>query len=171
MKSRAKELTRPQQPGGRPPRRSRQRGFSLVEAVVVAAVMAILATAALPVVRFTVTRTKEADLRHHLRTMRNAVDEFKRYSDAGLIPVELGTEGYPTELETLVEGVDVVGQVDMKKKFLRRIPVDPMTGEAEWGLRSYQDEPDSTSWSGANVFDVYSLSEGVGLNGVPYSQW
>jgi general secretion pathway protein G len=103
--------------------------------------------------------------------MRNAIDEFKRYSDAGLIPVELGTEGYPDELETLVEGVDVVGQVDMKKKFLRRIPVDPMTGEAEWGMRSYQDEPDSTSWSGENVYDVYSLSEGVGLNGVPYSQW
>lgn len=152
-------------------RKTRQRGFSLVEAVVVAAVMAILATAALPVVKFTVTRTKEADLRHHLRTMRNAIDEFKRYSDNGLIPVELGTEGYPAELETLVEGVDVVGQVDMKKKFLRRIPVDPMTGEAEWGLRSYQDDPDSTSWSGENVFDVYSLSEGVGLNGVPYSQW
>lgn len=147
------------------------RGFSLVEAVVVAAVMAILAAAALPVVKFTVTRTKEADLRQHLRTMRNAIDEYKRYSDNGLIPVELGTDGYPPELETLVEGVDVVGQVDMQKKFLRRIPVDPMTGEAEWGLRSYQDEPDSTSWSGENVFDVHSLSEGVGLNGVPYSQW
>jgi general secretion pathway protein G len=157
----------------RPPRARRRsaRGFSLVEAVVVASVMAILAAAALPVVRFTVTRTKEADLRHHLRTMRNAIDEYKRYSDSGLIPVELGTDGYPAELETLAEGVDVVGQVDMKKKFLRRIPIDPMTGEAEWGLRSYQDEPDSTSWSGENVFDVHSLSEGVGLNGVPYSQW
>jgi general secretion pathway protein G len=152
-------------------RRRSTRGFSLVEAVVVAAVMAILAAAALPVVKFTVTRTKEADLRQHLRLMRNAIDEYKRYSDAGLIPVELGTDGYPPELETLVEGVDVVGQVDMKKKFLRRIPVDPMTGEAEWGLRSYQDEPDSTSWSGENVFDVHSLSEGIGLNGVPYSQW
>jgi general secretion pathway protein G len=152
-------------------RRRSTRGFSLVEAVVVAAVMAILAAAALPVVKFTVTRGKEADLRQHLRLMRNAIDEYKRYSDAGLIPVELGTDGYPPELETLVEGVDVVGQVDMKKKFLRRIPVDPMTGEAEWGLRSYQDEPDSTSWSGENVFDVHSLSEGVGLNGVPYSQW
>jgi prepilin-type N-terminal cleavage/methylation domain-containing protein len=101
--------------------------------VVVAAVMAILAAAALPVVRFTVTRTKEADLRQHLRTMRNAIDEYKRYSDAGLIPVDLGTDGYPSELETLVEGVEIVGQVDMEKKFLRRIPVDPMTGEAEWG--------------------------------------
>lgn len=154
-----------------PRRRQRQRGFSLVEAVIVSAVLAILAAAALPVVKFTVTRSKEADLRHHLRTMRNAIDEFKRYSDSGLIPVELATDGYPDELETLVEGVDLVGQVDMKKKFLRRIPVDPMTGEEEWGLRSYQDEPDATSWSGENVYDVYSLSEGVGLNGVPYSQW
>lgn len=146
-------------------------GFSLVEAVVVSAVMAILAAAMLPVVKFTVTRSKEADLRHELRTMRNAIDEYKRYSDNGLIPVELGTQGYPSDLETLVEGVEVVGQVDMHKKFLRRIPVDPMTGEAEWGIRSYQDEPDSTSWSGDNVYDVYSLSEGVGLNGVLYSQW
>ena len=151
--------------------RRRQRGYSLVEAVVVAAVLAILAAAALPVVRFTVTRNKEADLRHHLRTMRDAIDEYKRYTDNGLIPVELGTDGYPPELEVLVEGVDVVGQVDMKKKFLRRIPVDPMTGEAEWGLRSYQDEPDASSWSGENVYDVYSLSEGMGLNGVPYAEW
>jgi general secretion pathway protein G len=139
--------------------------------VVVASVMAILAAAALPVVRFTVTRTKEADLRHHLRTMRNAIDEYKRYSDSGLIPVELGTDGYPAELEVLVEHTEIVGQVDMRKRFLRRIPVDPMTGEAEWGLRSYQDEPDSTSWGGENVYDVYSLSEGVGLNGVPYTLW
>lgn len=159
------------------PRRFRGRrggsraGYSLVEAVVVAAVLAILAAAAMPVVKFTLVRGKEADLRHHLRTMRDAVDEYKRYSDAGLIPVELGTQGYPSDLEVLVEGVEVVGQVDMQKKFLRRIPVDPMTGEAEWGMRSYQDEPDSTSWSGDNVFDVYSLSEGVGLNGLPYSQW
>jgi general secretion pathway protein G len=134
-------------------------------------VLAILAAAALPVVTFTWKRTREAELRQHLRGMRNAIDEFKRYSDNGLIPVELGTDGYPADLEPLVEGVEVVGQVDMRKKFLRRIPVDPMTGEAEWGLRSYQDEPDSTSWGGENVFDVHSLSEGVGLNGVPYSQW
>ena len=101
----------------------------------------------------------------------NAIDEHKRYSDAGLIPVELGTDGYPRELEVLVEGVDVVGQVAKTARFLRRIPLDPMTGEAEWGMRSYQDEWDSSSWGGENVFDVYSLSEGVGLNGVPYSLW
>jgi general secretion pathway protein G len=153
------------------PRRRPEAGYTLAEMVVVAAVLAILAAAALPVVTFTWKRTREAELRSELRTMRNAIDEFKRYSDSGLVPVDLGTEGYPSELEILVEGVDVVGQIELKKRFLRRIPVDPMTGEAEWGMRSYQDEPDSSSWGGENVYDVYSLSEGVGLNGVPYSQW
>jgi general secretion pathway protein G len=137
----------------------------------VCALMAILASVALPIAKFTAKRSKEADLRLSLRLMRNAIDEYKRYSDAGLIPVDLGTDGYPKELEVLVEGVDLVGQVDKKVKFLRRIPLDPMTGEAEWGLRSYQDEFDSTSWGGENVYDVYSLSEGVGLNEVPYAQW
>jgi general secretion pathway protein G len=137
----------------------------------VCALMAILASVALPIAKFTAKRSKEADLRLSLRLMRNAIDEHKRYSDAGLIPVDLGTDGYPKELEVLVEGVDLVGQVDKKVKFLRRVPVDPMTGEAEWGLRSYQDEFDSTSWGGENVYDVYSLSEGVGLNEVPYAQW
>ncbi len=152
-------------------RRRGGRGYTLVEAVVVAAVLAILAAAALPVVKFAAKRGKEADLREDLRMMRDAIDEYKRYSDAGLLPVKLGTDGYPAELEDLVEPADLVGQVDMKKRFLRRIPVDPMTGEAEWGKRSYQDEPDSTSWGGENVYDVYSLSEGVGLNGIPYSEW
>ena len=156
---------------GRPPGGRGRKGYTLIEMVVVAAVLSILALVALPVSRYTSTRLKEAELHQQLRTLRNAVDEYKRYSDAGLIPVELGTDGYPSELEDLVEGTDIVGQVDMKKRFLRRIPVDPMTGEAEWGLRSYQDEPDSTSWGGENVYDVYSLSEGVGLNGEPYSQW
>jgi general secretion pathway protein G len=146
-------------------------GYTLVEMTIVVVLLSILALVALPVSRYTSKRLKEAELRQELRTMRNAIDEFKRYSDAGLIPVELGTDGYPAELEVLIEGVEIVGQVDMEKRFLRRIPVDPMTGEAEWGLRSYQDEPDSTSWGGENVYDVYSLSGGVGLNGVPYSQW
>jgi general secretion pathway protein G len=146
-------------------------GYTLVEMSIVVVLLSILALVALPVSRYTSKRLKEAELRQELRTMRNAIDEFKRYSDAGLIPVELGTDGYPAELEVLIEGVDIVGQVDTEKRFLRRIPADPMTGEAEWGLRSYQDEPDSTSWGGENVYDVYSLSEGAGLNGVPYSQW
>jgi len=153
------------------PCRRKERGFTLAELVMVAAVMVILAAVTLPVAKFTARRTKEMELRSALRQMRSAIDEYKRYSDMGLIPIDLGTEGYPTELEILVEGVDVVGQVDKKLKLLRRIPLDPMTGEAEWGMRSYQDDADSTSWGGENVYDVYSLSEGVGLNGVPYREW
>ncbi len=146
-------------------------GFTLAEMVMVVALLVILAGVALPVARNSVRRGKEIELRMHLRQMRNAIDEYKRYSDAQLIPIELGADGYPTELEALVEGVDLVGQIDRKVRFLRRIPVDPMTGEAEWGLRSFQDEPDSTSWGGEDVYDVFSLSEGVGLDGVPYSEW
>jgi general secretion pathway protein G len=146
-------------------------GFTLAEMVMVAAVLAILAAVTLPIAKFTSKRNKELDLRQHLREMRLAIDEYKRYSDAGLIPVDLNTDGYPKKLEILVEGVDVVGQIDKKVKFLRRIPVDPMTGKDEWGMRSYQDKPDETSWGGENVYDVYSLSEGVGLNGVPYTKW
>ena len=146
-------------------------GFTLAEMVMVAALLTILAGVALPVARNSVRRGKEIELRLHLRQMRNAIDEYKRYSDTQLIPVELGADGYPTELEVLVEGVELIGQIDRKVRFLRRIPVDPMTGEAEWGLRSFQDEPDSTSWGGEDVYDVFSLSEGVGLNGVPYAEW
>lgn len=149
----------------------RARGFTLAEMVMVAAVLAILAAVTLPIAKFTSKRNKELDLRQHLREMRLAVDEYKRYSDSGLIPVDLNTDGYPKKLEILVEGVDVVGQINKKAKFLRRIPIDPMTGEDEWGMRSYQDKPDETSWGGENVYDVFSLSEGVGLNGVPYSKW
>ena len=137
----------------------------------VAALLVILSAVALPVARNSIRRGKEVELRIYLRRMRNAIDEYKRYSDAQLIPVELGSDGYPTELEVLVEGVEVIGQLDKKVRFLRRIPVDPMTGEDEWGLRSFQDEPDATSWGGEDVYDVYSMSEGVGLNGVPYSEW
>jgi general secretion pathway protein G len=152
-------------------RRRSERGFTLAELVMVAAVLVILASVTLPVAKFTARRSKEMELRSALRDMRNAVDEYKRFSDMGMIPVDLGTDGYPKDLEILVEGVEVVGQVDKKLKLLRRIPLDPMTGEREWGLRSYRDEPDSTSWGGENVYDVYSLSNGVGLNGVPYREW
>ncbi len=150
---------------------SRRAGYTLTELVVVCAVLSILAAVAFPTVKYTRKRQKEMELRASLREMRSAIDEFKRYSDAGFIPVDFGTDGYPKELEILVEGVDVVGQIDKKVKFLRRIPVDPMTGKDEWGMRSYQDEPDSTSWGGENVYDVFSLSQGVGLDRIPYSQW
>ncbi len=149
----------------------RKRGYTMVEMVVVCALLVIVAAVALPTAKYSIKRGKEMELRQALRQMRNAIDEFKRYSDAGLIPVELGTDGYPSELEILIEGVEVIGQIDKSVRFLRRIPVDPMTGEAEWGLRSFQDDFDSDSWGGENVFDVYSLSEGVGLDGLPYQEW
>ena len=163
-----------ERPAGSPAvarRAHRQAGYSLAELVMVAAVMIILAATVLPVARYTHKRAREIELRTALREMRYAIDEHKRYSDAGLIPIELGTDGYPKELEVLVEGVPLVGQVDKKVRFLRRIPRDPMTGGEEWGMRSYQDEPDSESWGGEDVYDVYSLSGGTGLNGVPYDEW
>ncbi len=147
------------------------RGFSLVELLVACVVLSILAGVTFPTVKYTRKRMKEIELHAQLREMRAAIDEFKRYSDAGFLPIEFGTDGYPKDLETLVEGVDVVGQIDKKARFLRRIGVDPMLGEDKWGLRSYQDDPDATSWGGENVYDVYSLSEGTGLNGIPYSKW
>jgi general secretion pathway protein G len=151
--------------------RGRQAGFTLAELVMVCAILASLSLLALPVVKFTKQRSREMELRQDLREMRMAIDEYKRFSDAGLLPVDLGTEGYPKDLESLVKGVDLVGQVNRKMKFLRRIPVDPMTGKAEWGLRSFQDEPDTTSTGGEDIYDVYSLSGGVGLNGIPYRKW
>jgi len=147
-----------------------ERGFTLAELVMVAALIAVLSTMALPVAKFTVKRRKEADLSLSLRLMRNAVDEHKRLSDQGLIPLTLGGEGYPETLEVLVEGVDLVGQ-DTKRRFLRRIPMDPMTKEVEWGLKSYQDDVDSTSWGGENVYDVFSLSDGTAIDGTKYKDW
>jgi general secretion pathway protein G len=146
-------------------------GYSMVELIIVALVLSILAMVVLPTGKHLVKRNKEAELRAGLRELRFAIDEYKRYSDAGMIEQELGADGYPTEIEQLLEGVDLLGQLGRKARFLRRMPIDPMTGEAEWGMRSYQDDWDSTSWGGENIFDVYSLSEGVGMNGVPYSQW
>jgi general secretion pathway protein G len=146
------------------------RGFTLAELAMVCALVAVLASVAIPTARFTVKREREAELRLALRVMRSAIDEHKRLSDQGMIQVELGTEGYPKELELLTEGVDIVGQ-EVKKRFLRRIPIDPMTGKAEWGMRSYQDQSNSTSWGGQNVYDVYSLSEAVALDGTKYKDW
>ena len=144
----------------------------MIEMIVVAVMLVILAGTALPFARYSVKRSKEIELRAALRDMRNAIDEYKRYSDFGLIPIDLGTDGYPKDLEVLVEGVDLVGQIDKKMRFLRKIPVDPMVGNDEdWLLLSYQDEPDASSWGGENVFDVHSSSQGVGLNGIPYAEW
>lgn len=152
-------------------RRALAAGFTMVELAVVAAMIAILAAMAVPVARYSLRRQKELELRHQLRTMREAIDKYKQLSDAGLIPLELGGEGYPPELEALTKGVELIGQLKKKQKFLRRIPIDPMTGKAEWGLRSYQDEPDSFAWGGQNIYDVYSLSESKSLDGTYYKDW
>ncbi len=150
---------------------SSRRGFSLVELIITITIVAILAGLALPLARNSIVRQREVELRRGLREMRVAIDRYKEASDLGLIQVTLGTEGYPDSLEILVEGVDQIGQVDRKLKFLRRIPIDPMTNSTEWGLRAYQDDPESASWGGDNVFDVYTKSIGVALDGTDYKDW
>ena len=201
--------------------RQRQAGMTLLELVIACSILLLLATAAIPVARFTVKRQKEAELRRDLREMRDAIDRYKDAADKNQIRVEAGTEGYPPDLQTLVKGVDLSsqpganpataagsiaggniaagnisagGQVQFgttqfgttqfggnastfgqdairHMRFLRKVPVDPMTGHAEWGMRSVQDDPDSSSWGGKDVFDVFSLSTGQALDGSKYSDW
>ncbi|MBI4161562.1 MAG: type II secretion system protein [Acidobacteria bacterium] len=149
-----------------------QRGVTFVELLVCVAILGIMAAAILPVARVGVKRQKELELRRVLRQMRSAIDEYKRYTDTGLILKEgVDAEGYPPDLETLVEGVELIGQLGRKVRFLRRIPIDPMTNDTDWGLRSYQDEPDSTSWGRENVYDVYTQYEGTALDGTAYRDW
>ena len=145
-----------------------QRGMTLVELIVAIAIMAILATAVLPVTRTVVKRERERELRRDLWMMRDAIDRYKDAADRGAFQIKLGSEGYPPSMEELVKGVDVGGK---KLKFLRHIPVDPMTHSTEWGMRSMQDDPNSESWGGQGVFDVYSKSTGVALDGTKYSDW
>lgn len=152
-------------------RRAGAAGYTLAELVLVVAVLGILTALAVPTARYARLTAKESELRAALRQLRGAIDEHKRWSDAGLIEIEVGTDGYPSKLEDLIDGIAVVGQVDKRIRFLRRIPPDPMTGEAEWGLRGYDDDADATSWGGANVFDVYSLSTARGLDGTEYATW
>ena len=148
-----------------------QNGFSLIELIVTVTLIAIIAGLAVPLARNSIRRQQEVELRRALREMRVAIDRFKEASDLGLIEVTLGTEGYPEDLEILVEGVDQIGAVDRRLRFLRRILVDPMTNSTEWGLRSYQDDPESNSWGGENVFDVYTRSNALALDGSVYSEW
>jgi general secretion pathway protein G len=150
-------------------------GFSFIELLVVIGILFVLASAAMPLAQVASQRQREVELRRALREMRTAIDKFKDNVDVGNIPtteLEPGSEGYPKSLETLVEGVtrnnDASG---VKLKFLRRIPIDPMTNSTEWGLRAYQDKPDSSSWGGKNVFDVYSKSNGTALDGTKYRDW
>jgi general secretion pathway protein G len=150
------------------PGRPEERGLTLVELVVTVAILAILAAAAVPVARFQVKRQKERELRYDLWQMRDAIDRYKDAADQHAIQTKVDSQNYPPDLETLVNGVDVK---DKKVKFLRRIPVDPMTGKAEWGLRSMQDDPNSTSFGGQSVFDVYSKSQGIALDGTKYVDW
>ena len=151
----------------------RRRGFTLVELIVAFTIVALLATLAVPLARYKVRREREKELRYDLRTMRNAIDRYKDACDKGdLGPPKLGKDCYPESLDELVEGVDVGTSAEPKKiRFLRRIPTDPFTGNKDWGLRSTKDDPKSMSWSGDNVFDVYSKTLDKASDGTPYSEW
>lgn len=145
-----------------------EAGVTLVELIIVVAIISILASAAIPIARFQVRREKERELRRDLWEMRGAIDRYKDAADKGAFQIKADSLGYPPDLKTMVDGVDVQGK---KVRFLRRIPVDPMTGNAEWGLRSNQDDPESDSFGGQNVFDVHSKSDGTGMDGTKYSTW
>ena len=150
-------------------------GYSFVELLVVSAILLILASAVLPLSKVTMQRQREAELRRALREIRTAIDNHKDSVDLGMIGgenVQAGSEGYPADLETLVEGIEVLNDASGRKiRFLRRIPFDPMTLSTEWGLRSYQDDPDTTSWGGDNVYDIYTTSRASALDGTNYSEW
>jgi len=150
-------------------RRSAEAGTTLLELIIACTVLLILAGAAEPLIRITIVRSREAELHRSLREIRNAIDRYKDMADTLAFRTEVTSNGYPPDLQTLVDGVTIAG--NKKVRFLRRIPIDPMTGQREWGMRSVQDDPDSTSWSGDNVFDVFSKSQGTALDGSKYSDW
>lgn len=147
----------------------RELGMTLLEMIIVITIILILMSAAVPITRLTVRRERETELRRDLWEMRSAIDRYKDAADKNAFQQKLGTEGYPPDLDTLVNGVDAQG--GKKLRFLRRIPVDPTTGNKDWGMRSMQDDPTSDSWGGQNVFDVYSKSTGTALNGTKYKDW
>jgi general secretion pathway protein G len=144
------------------------RGFTLIELIVATAILVILTALAIPTARVTIKREREHELRQALWQLRDAIDRYKDAADRGAFQTKVGSEGYPPDLETLVKGIDVGGK---KLRFLRRIPVDPMTGKDEWGMHSMQDDPESDSWDGNNVFDVYTKSQGEALDGTKYKDW
>jgi general secretion pathway protein G len=156
------------QSGTNSKRATSSSGFTLIELIVATAILTILTTMALPLARMTIKREKERELRYDLWQLRDSIDRYKDAADRQAFQIKVGSEGYPPDLETLVNGVDVGGK---KLKFLRKIPIDPMTGKAEWGLRSMQDDPTADSWGGQNVFDVYTKSEGTALDGTKYKEW
>lgn len=153
------------------PRVNSQAGLTLIELILACGILLILSSAALPIARYAVVREKEAILRHNLDEIRDAIDRYKDAADHQAIKVEIGTEGYPPDLETLVTGVKLGNEGDKKIAFLRKIPIDPMTGRGDWGLRAVQDDPDSTQWGGKDVFDVYSQSTATAMDGTKYSDW
>ncbi len=156
-----------------------QSGMTMLELIISCAILLILASAAFPVARYSIYRQREAELRRDLRELRHAIDRYKDLADRNLIKVEMGSEGYPQTLDALVKGVPLSsgngagngGGTGHKIRFLRKIPVDPMTGQADWGLRAVGDDPDSTTWGGKNVFDVYSSSTAIAQDGTRYSDW
>jgi general secretion pathway protein G len=163
---------------------SSSAGMTLLELIIATAILVILASAAMPLARMTVQRDREAELHRVLREMRNSIDRYKDDADNHLIVTEQGSENYPPDLDTLVKGVQVgahttgtgapggtASQQQQLVRYLRKIPVDPMTGRADWGMRSVSDDPTSTSWGGKNVFEVYSLSTGVAMDGTKYADW
>ena len=145
-----------------------ERGFTLIELIVATVILLVLTSLASPRARVTIKREREHELRQALWQMRDAIDRYKDAADRGAFQIKVGSEGYPPDLETLVKGVDVGGK---KLRFLRRIPIDPMTGKDEWGIHSMQDDPESDSWDGNNVFDVYTKSQGEALDGTKYKDW
>jgi general secretion pathway protein G len=155
--------------------KSSDAGFTFIELVVATFVMMILASAALPIARVSIKRQRERDLKYALKEMRTAIDKFKDAADRGQIAqseLQYGSENYPASLEVLVEGVALANDATGRKlKFLRRVPIDPITGVAEWGMRSQQDPPDSKAWGGQNVYDVYSKADGIALDGTKYRDW
>lgn len=150
---------------------SSSAGMTLLELIVACGILITLAGMAVPMARVTIKRQREAELRYDLREMRDAIDRYKDAADHNLIRVEVGTEGYPPDLQTLVDGVDLAGAPNRHVRFLRSIPVDPMTGSKDWGMRSVQDDADSDAWGGQDVFDVFTKSQGVALDGTNYRDW
>jgi general secretion pathway protein G len=148
-----------------------QSGMTLLELIIACAILLILSSAALPIARFSIMHRKEAELRRTLREIRDAIDRYKDAADNHAFRTEVGSENYPPDLDTLVKGVSVGANSDRKLRFLRRIPVDPMTGRADWGMRCVSDDPDSASWCGKNVFDVYSKSTATASDKTRYSDW
>ena len=152
-------------------RKEAEGGFTLLELIAAITIMLLLTSLALPLARLQVQRIREVELRRALRDMRQAIDRYKDFADRGMIPSKAESFGYPPDLETLVKGVPLRGSATVRYKFLRKIPIDPATGSADWGMRSMQDDPGSRSWNGSNLFDVFSKSESVALDGTRYADW